>query len=76
MAKVTITIEDKEDGNVKVVSDPNFETLMMMDMSGHRLTNAHGYAMAALLRIRERSKEIGQLNGRSIIHVPRSRLSH
>jgi hypothetical protein len=76
MPRVVITIEDKEDGNVKVSSDPNFETMMAMDISGQKLTNAHGYAMAALLRVRERSKEIGQLNGRSVIHVPKVRLAH
>ena len=32
--KITLTIEDLPDGNVKVVSDPNFETLMMIEPSG------------------------------------------
>lgn len=76
MAKVTITIEDKGDGNVSVKSDPNFETMMAIDKSGNQLTNAHGYAMCALLRIRERSAEIEKLNGRSVIHIPKARIAH
>lgn len=32
---------------------------MKIDISGNKLTAAHGYAMCALLKIRERSKEIG-----------------
>lgn len=58
MAKVTITIEDSLDGKggVKVVADPNFETIMAMDMSGSKLTAAHGYTICALNAIRQAAK--------------------
>ncbi len=56
MAKVTITIEDMLSGGVKVISDPNFETIMKLHLSGNDLTSAHGYAMAALNLIRQKSK--------------------
>lgn len=59
MAKVTITIEDLPTGGVKVVSDPNFETIMKLHISGHALTAAHGYALAALNEIRAKGKEPG-----------------
>lgn len=59
MAKITITIEDADDGKVKVVCEPNFETMMMMQVSGNGLTSAHGYAFQALNAIREESKRQG-----------------
>lgn len=48
MAKVVITIEDTLDGKVKVVAEPNFETMMHMDLSGNKLTSAHGIAFFTL----------------------------
>jgi hypothetical protein len=57
MAKVTITIEDTFDGKVKVISNPNFETMAKMDLSGDNLTAAHGYALLALNEIRKESKK-------------------
>lgn len=60
MAKIIITIEDNEiTGGVKVVSNPTFETMAMMDRSGAGLTSAHGYALAAINKIREVSKAQG-----------------
>jgi hypothetical protein len=56
MAKITITIEDLANGNVSVKAEPNFETMMKMDVSGHGLTSAHGYAILALNSIRNESK--------------------
>lgn len=56
MAKCTITIEDTHNGRVKVTADPTFEMLMAMDISGSKLTAAHGYLFAALNRIQEVSK--------------------
>jgi hypothetical protein len=60
MAKVTITIEDLGSGGVKVISEPNFETIMKLHISGHDLTSAHGYALSALNTIRQKSKEMKQ----------------
>jgi len=74
LAKVVITIEDKDNGNVKVTSEPNFETMVLIEKSGNQLTSAHGYAMRAVLAIRERSKEIAQLNGRDRIIIPAARV--
>lgn len=48
MAKIIITIEDTESGNVKITSTPNFETMMKMDVSGETFTSAMGYAFALL----------------------------
>lgn len=56
MAKITITIEDKLDGNVKIVCTPTFETIAMMINSGEKTTAAHGYAMAMVHAARDVSK--------------------
>jgi len=56
MAKITITIEDLGDGNVKTVADPSFDQMMKMDQSGYGLTAAHGYAFRALNAILAESK--------------------
>lgn len=59
MAKVVITIEDMAfSRGVKVVAEPNFETMMQAHLSGHELTAAHGYALAALNKIRDVSKKM------------------
>ncbi len=57
MAKVTITIEDVGSNGVRVMCDPNFETIMKLHLSGTALTSAHGYALSALNTIRTKSKE-------------------
>lgn len=57
MARIVITIEDNQEGGVKVVSNPNFETMMKMVQSGETLTSAHGYALHALNSIRKESKK-------------------
>lgn len=50
MAKVTITIEDKDNGQVSVQATPNFETLMQKEMSGNGWTGAEGIAFFLLNR--------------------------
>lgn len=67
MAKVVITFEDRPEGGVKVVGEPNFETMMMMLQSGHSLTPAQGYAIFALNQVREESKRSTKLP----IYIPR-----
>lgn len=69
MAKVTITIEDLPGpGNkVKIVAEPNFETMMKMDISGNILTSAHGYAVLALNSIRSAAKRMGP----QVLEIPR-----
>lgn len=68
MATITITIEDSPDGKVRIKSDPSFEIMASMDLSGHDLTPAHGYAFAMLNKAREVSKSADPTN---LIHIPR-----
>jgi hypothetical protein len=63
MPKVTLTIEDLPDGKVRVVSDPTFEQMAMLEASGHPLTSAHGYALRAINSIRDASREQGNRLG-------------
>lgn len=56
MAKILIEIEDNADGSVSVKATPNMETFFKMVNSGHDMTAAHGYAFAALNKIRQVSK--------------------
>ena len=67
MAKAVITFEDLPNGKVKVVSEPNFETLMAMDLSGNSLTAAHGYLFSVLNHITKLSKQ----NGPIIRQIPK-----
>ena len=69
MARITITIEDLPEGGVSVVSDPNFETMAMMDRSGHRLTSAHGYAISTLNHMRKVSKNNNEKD--SLVKIPK-----
>lgn len=71
MAKVTIVIEDKADGRISVVSDPNFETMCKMENSGHTLTPAHGVGIAMLNRAREISQSKQSTN---IIKIPKVKI--
>jgi hypothetical protein len=59
--KLTISIEDLPDGKVKVVSDPSFEKLMRMDISGEHFTAAMGYAFFVINQIRDLSKRAGPI---------------
>lgn len=62
MAKITITIEDKDNGKVTVVSNPTFEQMAQMSNSGaEELKSSHGYALLALRAIREESKKQGPI---------------
>ncbi len=67
MAKIIIEIEDREDGKVTVTSNPNFETMMAMDTSGHSLTAGHGYALMMLNTVWRESKKVTS----SVLHLPR-----
>lgn len=70
MAKIVIEIEDLPGNKVKVTSTPNFETMMAMDISGHTLTSAHGYAFKVLNTIRAES----QKNSPLIRQIPNLRV--
>lgn len=59
MARVVIVIEDQPDGTVRTVATPSLETMMKKNAIGERLTSAEGYAIAAINRIIEASKEQG-----------------
>lgn len=57
MAKVIITLEDNLDKGVAVKAEPNFETMMKKVNSGNNLSSAEGYAISALVHIRNKAKE-------------------
>jgi hypothetical protein len=57
MARVTITIEDLENGKVRVVSDPSFENMIRAEISGHTISSAFGYAFTAINAIRNEAKK-------------------
>lgn len=57
MARINITVEDIGNNKVRITSEPNFETMMKMNLSGEALTSAHGYALAMLNIAREESKK-------------------
>jgi hypothetical protein len=57
MAKIKIEIEDRPEGGVKITSDPNFETMMKIQISGSEFTSAHGYAFSLLNHARKLGKE-------------------
>lgn len=59
MAQVTITITDKENGKVELVSTPSFEQMAKMEISGTGLSSAHGYALLMMHAVREESKRQG-----------------
>jgi hypothetical protein len=56
MAKIVITIEDKPNDKVKVVSEPSFETIAKMTVSGEEMTSAHGYAIRCINAVMAESK--------------------
>jgi hypothetical protein len=61
MAKIVLTIEDRIDGNVKIVSDPTFETMAMKLESGGNISAGEAYALFVLRKIRETSKAQGKI---------------
>lgn len=61
MATIVITIEDKLDGTVKIVSTPTFESMAKKVDSGHGPTSGEAYALFALRKIREASKKQGRI---------------
>ena len=69
MAKITITIEDMPDGRVSTKAEPNFSFIAKLDITGHGLTPAHGYAMVALNAIRAASNAQGKIQ----VAIPRAR---
>ena len=70
LAKVTFTIEDTPDGRVKTIANPTFETMAMKINSGEDLTPAQGYAVAAINRIMEVSRNTEKTP--SNIYIPQT----
>lgn len=68
MAKVVITIEDVFNGSVKCVMEPSFETMMAMNMSGHKWTSAQAYAVFMVNQLRKKSKDFSDEG--KIIRIP------
>lgn len=56
MAKITITLQDTENGRVNVDSEPHMSLLAKIARGGD-LTPAEGYALAALAKIITDSKD-------------------
>lgn len=74
MAKITITVEDIPGSDkVKIVAEPNFMTIMKMDISGNQLTPAHGYALRMMNEALRLSKSSNPTN---LIEIPRIRHAH
>lgn len=67
MAKVVITIEDKENGKVTITSEPKFSQLAQMIQAGYDSTSAQGYAM----RMHRAALEMSKEQGPSKILIPR-----
>lgn len=67
MALITIKIEDLPEGGVKITSDPNFETMMKIEISGNEFTSAHGYAFSLL----NYARKLGRDNDPMKLLVPR-----
>jgi hypothetical protein len=66
MALITLTIEDIPGGQVRVVTNPTVEKVMLMAKAG-ALESSHGYMFAALNAIRKES----QSKQPSLIKIPR-----
>lgn len=67
MAKITVTIEDAPNGQVKCVADPSFEQLMGLDATGQGWTSAQGYAVFLLNQLRMASKELEKKHNPKIL---------
>lgn len=65
---ITMTLKNLPNGGVEIQCSPSFEMMMNMIDSGHELTPAHGYLMAAanVIRTLARNKDENM-----IIKVPK-----
>lgn len=71
MAKITITIEDLEDGTVKTeVKPPISEILMKITKFNDGMTSADGYALICANAIRE-ANDSAKLDGKLIVKIPK-----
>lgn len=73
MADIVIRITDVDHEKVSCVCEPSFEMMMSMLQSGSKLTAAHGYALHALNKIREKSLEE---TPKHIIQLPKAKKIH
>ena len=70
MAKVTITVEDKPNGHVKITVDPPVANLMQMVANRNvQLTAAEGYVLFAVRQMREESNN--RKTQGLIVRIPR-----
>lgn len=59
MAKLTITLQDRENGKVHIVSNPTMEKLIhIAKHNRHTMTDAEVYMLVALRRLVEFSGEL------------------
>lgn len=67
MALVTITIEDTNDGKVKVAATPKFEQLMGVVDAGTEWTSAQGMAVWVLNKLHQEMRTPKS----ALIHLPK-----
>lgn len=67
--KITLTLQDKPDGGVEVISNPSFETMAQMINSGHDISSAQAYALTAINAIKKASKN--QDPASNLIYIPK-----
>jgi hypothetical protein len=59
--KITITIEDKEDGTVCIETDPKASTLVKQVATKQETTAAHDYFFAAVTAFKQLSLKTGEM---------------
>lgn len=74
MAKVVITIEDRENGFVHMEANPSGKVMAQMHSSGHEMTNAHRMALEAMFAVRELVKNAERGERKSKIWTPGAKL--
>ena len=69
MAKITIVIEDRKDGMVKIVCHPKLEQIIAEKMKGGKkdFTPAEAYTFKAMQACHEASKRLDKFQGKAIV---------
>lgn len=70
MSKVTITFEDRENGNVMVRCEPSYENMAKALTGGLSKSNAFSMAIACANYLRDRAKAVGAGHKKSSIILP------
>ena len=68
MSKITITLEDRNDGRVKVVVNPSLEKIVKSHVKRKTFfTPAEAYTLKAMQAVHEASKKLDKLDESPII---------